>query len=377
MNKLKSWLPGLSFLGITALIFYFHGLFIPFLLALLVAFWLGPKLQKLQVILRNWELTVSLFLVFVVAVFILFSYTGAQLIMRDVARFNEGFTYLAQENKAELDAGSQKIKDWVAAIYSPEELEAEIRVEIDKLQSATASDSSTSFDWDTISESFDKLKGVFAKNNATVDTAFKLPQFSFWYQLGSFLLYLVLILFQFTYFQNLSNRYNHQQVEGQWKQFWLDFDKSFLRYFKLRTRIILWLMPLYIIGFILLDLPGTYIYLIALFILLYIPYLQYLLLIPMAISALVLSAELQLAYWIVMLILLGIFALASLIEELLLIPRIMEAHIGLNSVIMVLGLSFWTYVLGTAGILIGIPLTSLSIIYMKRFLLPLWFPKSS
>ena len=39
-------------------------------------------------------------------------------------------------------------------------------------------------------------------------------------------------------------------------------------------------------------------------------------------------------------------------------------------VIMVLALSLWGYVMGLTGILIGIPLTSLLIIYFKRFVWP-------
>jgi len=76
-------------------------------------------------------------------------------------------------------------------------------------------------------------------------------------------------------------------------------------------------------------------------------------------------------------IIVGVFILGSILEEALLIPRIMERHIGLNPVIMVLGLSFWTYLLGFTGVLIGIPLTSLGLIYLKRFILPHWFPASS
>jgi predicted PurR-regulated permease PerM len=48
----------------------------------------------------------------------------------------------------------------------------------------------------------------------------------------------------------------------------------------------------------------------------------------------------------------------------------MEKNIGMNPVIMVLGLSIWGYLFGMAGVLFGIPLTSLLIIYTKRFFIP-------
>jgi predicted PurR-regulated permease PerM len=43
---------------------------------------------------------------------------------------------------------------------------------------------------------------------------------------------------------------------------------------------------------------------------------------------------------------------------------------------MVLALSFWTFSLGTIGVLLAIPLSSLAIIYFKRYLLPLYTRES-
>ena len=47
----------------------------------------------------------------------------------------------------------------------------------------------------------------------------------------------------------------------------------------------------------------------------------------------------------------------------------MEKNIGMNPVIMILALSVWSYLLGIQGLLIGIPITSLIIIYIKRYFL--------
>jgi predicted PurR-regulated permease PerM len=150
---------------------------------------------------------------------------------------------------------------------------------------------------------------------------------------------------------------------------------SFIRYFQLRTKIVLYLLGLYAIAFILLDLPGTLLLLTALFFLLYIPYFHYLLLLPIALGCVVLSVEHPQSFLFFFGISVGTFIIASLVEELLLIPRIMEKNIGMNSVIMVLALSFWTYSLGNIGLLLAIPLTSLIIIYTKRYLLPLYQPE--
>ena len=123
-------------------------------------------------------------------------------------------------------------------------------------------------------------------------------------------------------------------------------------------------------AFFILDMPGMILITLLIVILSYVPYLQYLALIPLALGCLVLSIETPQSFLFYFGIVLGVFILASLVEELILTPRIMERNIGMNPVIMVLAVSVWSYLLGMPGTLIGIPLTSLLIIYTKRMLLP-------
>lgn len=374
-QRFKSWLPSLSIGLALAFLVYFHGLFLPFLLAWAAALWIGPSIRKLESRLPNWNLSVLLFLSGIVLSLLLFLSLSTGLILRDIQRFNQGFEMLWDSNQAELDKGATQVKEWLNGIYDTEKLEAEINTKIESLQVDADSSGAAAIDWDAIGESLSKLKSLFVPEDTIKEKSFQLPQFSFWYQFGSFLLYFVLILFYFEYFERVSRKLIHPNLAGKAALFWQDFQLSFVRYFQLRTRIILWQMPLFILSFVLLDLPGTFLYLGLIFFLLYIPYLHYILLLPMSLSALVLSTELSWAYWIILAIIVGTFLINSLLEELLLIPRIMERNIGLNPVLMILGLSFWTYTFGNWGILFGIPLTSLSIIYLKRYILPLWFPE--
>jgi len=68
-------------------------------------------------------------------------------------------------------------------------------------------------------------------------------------------------------------------------------------------------------------------------------------------------------------IVVGVFILASIIEEVILNPWIMEKNIGMNPVIVALSLSIWSYILGPQGLLIGIPITSILLIYLRRYFL--------
>ena len=117
------------------------------------------------------------------------------------------------------------------------------------------------------------------------------------------------------------------------------------------------------------DMPGMILITILITLLSYIPYLQYLALIPLALSCLVLSTESSQSFLLYFGIVIGVFILASLLEELVLTPRIMEKNIGMNPVIMIFSLSVWSYIFGLPGLLIGIPMTSLIIIYVKRYFL--------
>lgn len=376
-DRIIARIPEISLLAGGLLLLYFYGIFLPFFLALALAYGIGPFIQKWQKLLRNWELSVGLFLLSLGLVLVLFLSISAGFIARDMQRFNQSFSLLLEENQSQLDAGAQKVQAWMSEFVDSTDLEQKIREQIASLSSSDSAKSGLSLSMENISAGFSKLQSFFKSKPAEADKGFQLPQFGFWYQFGSFLLYFVLILFYYPYFESLRERYHNPGLSRNWQQFWTDFNQSFVRYFKLRTRIVLWESLLFLVAFLILDLPGTYLYLILIFLLLYIPYLHYLLLIPMALSGLVLSMELAWPYWLVMSIIVGVFILGSILEEALLIPRIMERHIGLNPVIMVLGLSFWTYLLGFTGVLIGIPLTSLGLIYLKRFILPHWFPASS
>tara|TARA_R110002050_G_scaffold93616_1_gene195499 strand:- start:907 stop:2040 length:1134 start_codon:yes stop_codon:yes gene_type:complete len=369
--KLKTIL--LQILGFSlalGILVYFYGIFLPFLMALFLGFALQPSLQKLQKRIKSWDLLVSLFLASLVLLILVSTLFLGAFLNRDFQRFSKSIDILLVKNQDNLDAGAEKIKDYLQVIYPSENLSSDLKNDLQKLLSNPADSSKNSLDFNAISESFAKLKELIPTSKSKENNS--RPTFSSLYIWGSFLLYFVLILYQLPYFQKVKERYFKGFMAERSQAFWQDFDQSFLRYFRLRTKIILWLMPLYLIAFILLDMPGISLLLIALFLLLYIPYFHYLLLIPIALGCVVLSVEQAQSFLFFFSISTGVFVLASILEEALLIPRIMEKNIGMNPVIMVLALSFWTFTLGNLGILIGIPMTSLIIIYTKRYLLPLY-----
>jgi len=373
--KLKTILFQILGFSLTlGILVYYYGIFLPFLAALFMGFALQPFLLKLQKRIKNWDLLVSLFLASIALLMLSSTVFLGAFLNRDFQRFSKSIDVLLVENQDNLDAGAEKIKDYLQLIYPSENLSADLKTDLQKLINTPADSGSSALNFDALGESFEKLKALLPKSKTKEESS--RPAFSSLYLWGAFLLYFVLILYQLPYFQKVKERYFKGFMAERSQAFWQDFDQSFLRYFRLRSKIILWLMPLYLVAFILLDMPGISLLLIALFLLLYIPYFHYLLLIPIALGCVVLSVEQAQSFLFFFAISAGVFVLASIIEEALLIPRIMEKNIGINPVIMVLGLSFWTFTLGNLGILIGIPITSLVLIYTKRYLLPLYLKEA-
>lgn len=369
--KLKTILLQILGFGLAlGILVYYYGIFLPFLAALFLGLGLQAFLKKLQKKIKNWDLLVSLFLTSLVLLLLSGTVFLGAFLNRDFQRFSKSIAVLLVENQENLDAGAEKIKDYLQVIYPSENLSSDLKNDLQKLLNNSTDSSSSARNFNTLGESLTKLQGLLPTRKSKEESSS--PTFSSLYIWGSFLLYFVLILYQLPYFQKVKERYYKGFMAERGQAFWQDFDQSFLRYFRLRTKVILWLMPLYLLAFILLDMPGISLISLALFLLLYIPYFHYFLLIPIALGCVVLSVENPQSFLFFFSISTGVFVLASILEEALLIPRIMEKNIGMNPVIMVLGLSFWTFTLGNLGILIGIPITSLVLIYTKRYLLPLY-----
>lgn len=348
--------------------FYFlYGLILPFFIGLFLAFASRPAIKRIQRIFKNRDLSVTIYLLVLLGILFLAVLQFASYVNKDFNRLNQSFQTIVSENQDQLDKTQQKIKSYLGKVYDFDALKETIQAQADSLKSTIQSVEVGTLDMDSIQESIGKILSFFKKDDASPKK--QKGGFSLVFIFFTTLMYFVLILYNLPYFESVRARYFKNKWESRLQFVWDDFNDSFVRYFRLRTSIVSILSIIYLIAFMILDLPGMILFTVFIFLLSYVSYLQYLMLIPIAISCLVLSIENEHHFLVYYGIVIGVFVVASLIEELVLIPRIMEKHIGMNPVIMVLALSVWGYVLGLPGILIGIPLTSLIIIYLKRYVL--------
>ncbi|MCG8582063.1 MAG: AI-2E family transporter [Bacteroidales bacterium] len=148
-----------------------------------------------------------------------------------------------------------------------------------------------------------------------------------------------------------------------------DLGHSMDLYFRSQGLIALIVGVLLAIGFKIIGLPMAII--LGLFIgaLNIVPYLQIVGLIPALLLALLKAMESHQSFWQVALMVLIVLAVVQIIQETILVPRIMGKAYGMNPAIVLLALSIWGSLMGLIGMLLALPLTSVIASYYKRFVL--------
>jgi len=354
-------------IGFSVAFYYLYGILLPFILGLILAFSAHPIIIRIKKIVRNKNLATTIFLTVIATGIILFFMFFTQYINRDFKRLSNSFSVLVSANKGDLDKAGLKAKEYLGNFYDFDELEANLKFQSDSLKNGMKEMDTSKLDTESIKATLEEVMSVFQSNEEMVSD--EKPGFGIVFMLFSTVLYFVLILYQLDYFIEIRRRYFNSKVKSRLNIVIEDFNQSFVRYFKLRTKIVLLLSLIYFTAFVIMDMPGMILMTILIIILSYIPYIQYFALIPLSIGCLVLSTETNQSFLLFFGIVVGVFILASIIEELILNPWIMEKNIGMNPVIMALSLSIWSYILGPQGLLIGIPITSILLIYLRRYFL--------
>lgn len=100
-----------------------------------------------------------------------------------------------------------------------------------------------------------------------------------------------------------------------------------------------------------------------------VPYLQVIGIIPMVLLCLLKTAETGQNFWIILGLAVSVMLIVQIIQDFILVPRIMGRAMGMNPAIILLSLSIWGTLLGFVGLIIALPLTVILEIYYKRFIL--------
>lgn len=148
-----------------------------------------------------------------------------------------------------------------------------------------------------------------------------------------------------------------------------DLEVGMNKYFRGQALIALLVGILFIIGFSIIQLPLAIVLGLLIGLLNLVPYLKVMGLIPAAIMGLLQASETGQSYGSIILGIALVFAVIQIVEDLFITPKIMGKVTGLNPAVILLSLSVWGSLMGVAGMIIALPMTTLIISYYKRFVL--------
>lgn len=147
-----------------------------------------------------------------------------------------------------------------------------------------------------------------------------------------------------------------------------DVEDSMSNYFRGQSLIALCVGLLFSIGFLIIDFPMAIGFGLFVGMLNMVPYLQITSIVPMIFLALVKAANTGENFWWILIAAGIVMLVVQIIQETILIPRIMNKAIGLHPAIILLSLSIWGSLLGLVGMIIALPATSLMLSYYRQFL---------
>lgn len=332
-------------IGILMLIERLSGVLLPFFIAWLIAYLVYPLVKFFQYRLKLKSRLLSIFC----ALFII-TLTGVAIfyllippMISEMGRMNKLLvSYLSHGGGANIPHTlSEFIHEYIdlAAInqmLSEENILATIKTTLPKM-------------WAILAESINILFSIFA---------------SF-----IILLYVIFILLDYEaiaegWLHLLPNKYRHFASHLVY-----DIQNGMNKYFRGQALVALCVGILFSIGFLIIDFPMAIA--LGLFIgaLNMVPYLQIIGFFPTLILAILKAADTGDNFWVVIAGALAVFTIVQIIQDTLLVPKIMGKITGLNPAIILLSLSIWGSLMGMLGMIIALPLTTLMLSYYQRFII--------
>ncbi len=153
------------------------------------------------------------------------------------------------------------------------------------------------------------------------------------------------------------------------KEVGAEMDYYMNNYFRGQGIIALSVAVILTVGFNLISLPMATAMAIFIGLLNFIPYMQILGVLPLGLCAILMSIQTGRSVFLCFLLAFGILALMQIIQDTLIVPRVMGHRMGIRPSLVLLSLSIWGYVLGFFGLLIALPTTMILYSLYMRYVL--------
>ena len=343
---------------------------LPFYVALGLAYIFNPLVKQVQKVIKNRvaAVTVSILSSLVIVVGVLLIFTGE--IVRDVNRLSSTFSHFKEVNSKEIDETADWVKEQFGEYVEPLLNQGEV-----KLDSLSNEGISGILSNDSLTSQIDiaGLESIYASlfsDSEKGTTVEKEKDGVNWILVFlSSIGYFLYIIYTWGYFETRLNKIFISNKESTLGKVLVEVKTIFKLYLKQKGLIVLIYMGYFILSFYLLGLPGALIIGVISGLLCFVQYLQYLMLLPIAICCIILNLEGEFSYLFYLSISAGIFILGTLIEELLLIPRIFKQENSINPAVLMISIAVFGELMGLFGIMLAVPMTILIKSYLKRFLL--------
>ncbi len=181
------------------------------------------------------------------------------------------------------------------------------------------------------------------------------------------MLYLFFILFDFERVSRGWQPYVPKKWRGVVTKLWNDLVYGMNQYFRGQVFVAFCVGVLFSIGFVIIDFPAAIAFGMFIGVLNLVPYLQTVSILPMALLAMLKAANEGGGFWPVMLMALCVMLVVQLVQDLLLVPKIMGKRMKLHPAVILLSLSIWGHLLGLLGMIVALPLTTLLLAYLRRY----------
>ena len=183
------------------------------------------------------------------------------------------------------------------------------------------------------------------------------------------LLYLFFLLMDFEKASRAWINYVPKRFRGIVETLSIDVQTGMSAYFRGQALVALCVGILFATGFSLIGLPLAVGFGLIVGAINFVPYLQ-MISIPLAVLlALLKAAETGENFWGILLLVGLVYVVVQLIQDLIIVPKIMGRIMGISPAIILLSLSVWGYILGFLGLIIALPLTTLILSYYKRYII--------
>lgn len=179
-------------------------------------------------------------------------------------------------------------------------------------------------------------------------------------------LYLIFILLSYPKLKKTWAQWIPTKYRATAKDITTDLNLGMRAYFRGQATIAFIVGVLCCVGFKLIGLPLAILLGVLIGCLNLVPYLQVLGFIPAFLLSILHSLETDLSLWASLGATLLVLTIVQIIQESLLVPKIMKKVTGLNPAIILLSLSIWGSLLGVTGLIIALPVTTLLISYYKQ-----------